>query len=95
MIREDDRNVLILHSSGTTGQSAERACGKRGFTYMFSGLPKAIPLAHRYVLGYAACHEFPVTEDLSLGGYNLSTLPLFHVRAQLPPKSQRARLYVC
>ena len=62
---------------------------------MLLGLPKAIPLAHRYVLGYAACHEFPVTEDLSLGGYNLSTLPLFHVRSQVPPRSQRARLYVC
>ncbi len=57
---------------------------------MLSGLPKAIPLAHRYVLGYAACHEFPVSEDLSLCGYNLSTLPLFHVG---PPVS-RFRLYV-
>ena len=29
MIREEDRNVLILHSSGTTGRSAGRtACGK-------------------------------------------------------------------
>lgn len=44
------------------------------------GLPKPIPLAHRYVLGYAACHLFPQHEDMSARGVNLSTLPLFHVR---------------
>lgn len=89
MIREDDGNVLVLHSSGTTGQSTGRTgCVKRVLIDTLSGLPKAIPLAHRYVLGYAACHEFPVTEDLSRGGYNLSTLPLFHVRSLLSPKTK-------
>ncbi|KAI4236743.1 MAG: hypothetical protein LQ349_002368 [Xanthoria aureola] len=59
-VREDDLDVIILHSSGTTG------------------LPKAIPLAHRYMLGYAACHELPESQDESKTGVNLSTLPLFH-----------------
>ena len=44
-----------------------------------TGLPKAIPLSHRYLLGYAACHLFPASEDESERGVNLSTLPLFHV----------------
>lgn len=60
MVREHDRKILILHSSGTTG------------------LPKPIYLAHRYMLGYATCHEFPTTDDQALRGLNLSTLPLFH-----------------
>ena len=59
IVREDDRNVLILHSSGTTG------------------LPKPIPQTHRYLLGYATCHQFP--EDVESKGLNLSTLPLYHV----------------
>lgn len=62
LLREDDRNVLILHSSGTTG------------------LPKPIHLAHRYLLGYAACHLFSPNE--AVDGLNLSTLPLYHVRPQ-------------
>ena len=43
------------------------------------GRPKAIPLSHRYLLGYASCHLFPASEDESERGVNLSTLPLFHV----------------
>ena len=39
------------------------------------GLPKAIPLAHRYLLGYAACHLFPPDEDEFSRGINLSILP--------------------
>ncbi|KAL8994550.1 MAG: hypothetical protein Q9169_005514 [Polycauliona sp. 2 TL-2023] len=66
-IREDDMNVIILHSSGTTG------------------LPKAIPLAHRYLLGYAGCHELPDSQDESRTGVNLSTLPLFHGFGVLAP----------
>ena len=66
-VREDDCNVLILHSSGTTG------------------LPKPIRLSHRYMLGYAACHELPTNEDESLHGINLSTLPLFHGFGLLAP----------
>ena len=67
LIREDDCNVLVLHSSGTTG------------------LPKAIRLTHRYMLGYAACHDFPANEDESMRGTNLSTLPLFHGFGLLAP----------
>jgi acyl-coenzyme A synthetase/AMP-(fatty) acid ligase len=52
LIQEDDRNVLILHSSGTTG------------------LPKPIYLAHRYLLGYAACHRF--AEDEVVNSPNVS-----------------------
>ncbi|KAL8728551.1 MAG: hypothetical protein Q9181_005308 [Wetmoreana brouardii] len=66
-VREQDQNVTILHSSGTTG------------------LPKAIPLAHRYLLGYAACHEFPPSDDEAERGVNLSTLPLFHGFGILAP----------
>lgn len=64
-VREDDTNVIILHSSGTTGQ------------------PKLISLTHRYVLGYAGCHEFADTMDMSRRGFNVSTLPLFHVSSFL------------
>jgi long-subunit acyl-CoA synthetase (AMP-forming) len=64
-VREDDTNVIILHSSGTTGQ------------------PKLISLTHRYVLGYAGCHEFADTMDMSQRGFNVSTLPLFHVSSFL------------
>jgi len=63
LIQEDDRNVLILHSSGTTG------------------LPKPIYLAHRYLLGYAACHRF--AEDEVVNSPNVSTLPLYHVRSSV------------
>lgn len=45
----------------------------------FLGLPKPIPLGHRYLLGYAACHLFPEADDESCKGINFSTLPLFHV----------------
>lgn len=58
-VREHDRDVLILHSSGTTG------------------LPKPIPQTHRYLLGYATCHQFP--EEVEFKALNLSTLPLYHV----------------
>jgi acyl-CoA synthetase (AMP-forming)/AMP-acid ligase II/nucleoside-diphosphate-sugar epimerase len=64
-IDENDRNVLILHSSGTTG------------------LPKPIRLAHRYLLGYAACHAFENNEDADWR--NLSTLPLYHGFGLLAP----------
>lgn len=67
LVRDDDTNVIILHSSGTTG------------------MPKPISLAHRYILGYATCHEFPINEDESRRGLNLSTLPLFHGFGALAP----------
>lgn len=64
-VDESDTNILILHSSGTTG------------------LPKPIRLAHRYVLGYAACHRFP--DNQPLDWMNLSTLPLYHGFGLLAP----------
>jgi acyl-CoA synthetase (AMP-forming)/AMP-acid ligase II/UDP-glucose 4-epimerase len=64
-IDENNRNVLILHSSGTTG------------------LPKPIRLAHRYLLGYAACHAFEESEQADWR--NLSTLPLYHGFGLLAP----------
>ena len=58
-LTDSDRNVLILHSSGTTG------------------MPKPIYSSHRYLLGFAACHNFV---DLAQAqAPNVSTLPLFHV----------------
>ncbi|KAL1623267.1 putative NRPS-like protein biosynthetic cluster [Neofusicoccum ribis] len=64
-VDENDLNVLILHSSGTTG------------------LPKPIRLAHRYLLGYAACHSF--AKDEPVNWPNLSTLPLYHGFGLLAP----------
>lgn len=77
-VREDDINVVILHSSGTTGQFT--AVMNEGHLADHStGQPKLIPLTHRYILGYAGCHEFAPSMDMSQRGYNVSTLPLFHV----------------
>ena len=54
LVGEGGCNVLILHSSGTTGY------------------PKPISLAQRYMLGYAACHEFLETQDEAVRGINPS-----------------------
>ncbi|GAP82675.2 putative L-aminoadipate-semialdehyde dehydrogenase large subunit [Rosellinia necatrix] len=48
-----------------------------------TGLPKPIFLTHRYILGYAACHEFPSEEEIAW--VNLSTLPLYHGFGLLAP----------
>ncbi|KAI3327547.1 acetyl-CoA synthetase-like protein [Xylariaceae sp. AK1471] len=64
-VDEANCNVLILHSSGTTGY------------------PKPIYLAHRYLLGYAACHQFSAEENIDW--LNLSTLPLYHGFGLLAP----------
>ncbi|RMZ76239.1 hypothetical protein DV738_g5040, partial [Chaetothyriales sp. CBS 135597] len=75
-ISEEDRNVLILHSSGTTG------------------LPKPVYTAHRYFLGYAACHT--LTEDQVASRVNMSTLPLYHGFGMLAPAlSMSVGLTVC
>ena len=58
---DSDRNVLILHSSGTTG------------------LPKPIYTSHKYLLSFLTCHAFDSEE--SARRWNLSTLPLYHVRS--------------
>lgn len=42
-----------------------------------TGLPKPIQLAHRYLLGYAACHQLEPSQ--CTGRINISTLPMFHV----------------
>lgn len=78
-VREADQNALILHSSGTTGMWLYQLIEHSNSSQDCTGLPKAITLSHRYLLGYAACHLFPVNEDESERGVNLSTLPLFHV----------------
>ena len=84
LVRESDQNVLILHSSGTTGGYESHDSGHPSTADLFVlGLPKAIPLAHRYLLGYAACHLFPPDEDEYSRGINLSTLPLYHVRPSM------------
>lgn len=48
-----------------------------------TGLPKPIPVAHRYLLGYAACHQFGADEEVDW--INLSTLPLYHGFGLLAP----------
>lgn len=42
-----------------------------------TGLPKPIPLTHRYLLGYATCHRLKPEE--AEGRLNVSTLPFYHV----------------
>lgn len=42
-----------------------------------TGLPKPIFLAHRYLLGYAACHRLEPSQCLDKR--NVSTLPMYHV----------------
>lgn len=48
-----------------------------------TGFPKPIYLTKRYLLQYAACHEFPPSEEI--GWINLSTLPLYHGFGLLAP----------
>lgn len=48
-----------------------------------TGLPKPIYMAHRYLLGYAACHEISPAEDATW--INMSTLPLYHGFGLLAP----------
>ncbi|KAK4174324.1 hypothetical protein QBC36DRAFT_243638 [Triangularia setosa] len=48
-----------------------------------TGLPKPIPVPHRYLLGYAACHQFSPFEVPSW--VNFSTLPLYHGFGLLAP----------
>ncbi|KAM0811980.1 putative Carrier domain-containing protein [Seiridium cardinale] len=48
-----------------------------------TGLPKAIRHPQRYLLAYAACHEFKPDEDVS--SINVSTLPLYHGFGMLAP----------
>lgn len=75
----NDTSALYLHSSGSTGNLPQPASfGPRGLRVLV-GLPKPIGLAHRYILGYAACHTFAEDSDESQRGVNVSTLPLYHV----------------
>ncbi|KAI0103345.1 hypothetical protein GGR51DRAFT_573268 [Nemania sp. FL0031] len=48
-----------------------------------TGLPKPIFLTHRYLLGYAACHQFGPDEEPDW--VNLSTLPMYHGFGLLAP----------
>ncbi|RYC60404.1 hypothetical protein CHU98_g5812 [Xylaria longipes] len=48
-----------------------------------TGLPKPVFLTHRYLLGYAACHQFAQEEEIDW--VNLSTLPMYHGFGLLAP----------
>ncbi|KAI1275969.1 hypothetical protein F5Y07DRAFT_399743 [Xylaria sp. FL0933] len=48
-----------------------------------TGCPKPIYHSHRYLLGYAACHNFSTSRHLDW--VNLSTLPLYHGFGLLAP----------
>lgn len=48
-----------------------------------TGFPKPIYLTKRYLVQYAACHEFPQSEEIDW--VNLSTLPLYHGFGLLAP----------
>jgi acyl-CoA synthetase (AMP-forming)/AMP-acid ligase II len=47
-----------------------------------TGLPKPIYHAQAYILLYATCHRLPPQREPF--GFNVSTLPLYHVRAFNP-----------
>jgi nucleoside-diphosphate-sugar epimerase len=67
---DTDRNVFILHSSGTTG------------------LPKAIPQAHRYLMSLAPLSSFESdSSDYIVNEQKMafSTLPLFHCFGLMAP----------
>lgn len=69
-VADGDRNVLILHSSGTTG------------------LPKAVPQSHRYLLNFAPLSSFDFDPSgLSQRNQTMSfsVLPLFHCYGLLAP----------
>jgi nucleoside-diphosphate-sugar epimerase len=69
-VSDEDRDVLILHTSGTTG------------------LPKAIPQSHRYLLSYAPLTSFQFDDAWTLRDeqrMTFSTLPLFHCYGLLAP----------
>jgi nucleoside-diphosphate-sugar epimerase len=69
-IADTDRNVLIIHSSGTTG------------------LPKAIPQAHRFLLSFAPYSSFEFESSWTVEDERIlafSTLPLYHVYGLLLP----------
>ncbi|KAK5628286.1 hypothetical protein RRF57_004001 [Xylaria bambusicola] len=69
---------LRPHSAGfTLAPVLDQFCGalilhSSGTT----GLPKPIPHPQRYLLSFAACHEFSAEADVS--GLSVSTLPLYH-----------------
>lgn len=48
-----------------------------------TGFPKPIYLTKRYLVQYAACHEFPESEEIDW--VNMSTLPLYHGFGLLAP----------
>jgi len=67
---DTDRNVIIFHSSGTTG------------------LPKAIPQAHRYLMSYAPLSSFESdSSDYIVNEQKMafSTLPLYHCFGLMSP----------
>ncbi|PSR74016.1 hypothetical protein PHLCEN_2v10200 [Hermanssonia centrifuga] len=79
----DDKNVVILHSSGTTGMDPHTAFAENPPLKQSLGLPKPIYHSHAYLLGYASCHRLS-PEDVA-GAMNLSTLPLYHGYGLLAP----------
>ncbi|KAL4900540.1 hypothetical protein BDW74DRAFT_188176 [Aspergillus multicolor] len=58
-----------------------------------TGLPKPISLAHRYVLGYAACHR--LRPDQCVDRLTLSTLPMYHGFGLLAPSISLATGSAC
>ncbi|KAF2818865.1 putative NRPS-like enzyme [Ophiobolus disseminans] len=81
-------NFLVFLKSSTVSHGPPRSSSNDGDALILhssgtTGHPKPIRLAHRYILGYAACHSFPADEDVSWP--NLSTLPLYHGFGLLAP----------
>ncbi|KAI1172123.1 hypothetical protein F4777DRAFT_593123 [Nemania sp. FL0916] len=76
--RQEDnfRNSELRRSSGSRSALILHSSGT-------TGLPKPILLSHRYILGYAACHQF--ADDEAIDWVNFSTLPLYHGFGLLAP----------
>lgn len=80
------QQLLQLASVATSGVLERRIPSDRETAVIFhssgtTGLPKPVFLAHRYLLGYAACHRLEPGQ--CLGKRNVSTLPMYHVRIRL------------
>ncbi|TRX93221.1 hypothetical protein FHL15_005800 [Xylaria flabelliformis] len=94
IVQVEPYSAFMAHSSQThetedppNDKSRYQSNGQRTALILHSsgttGLPKPIFLPHRYLLGYAACHQFAHDEETNW--VNLSTLPMYHGFGLLAP----------
>ncbi|KAI1746540.1 hypothetical protein F4782DRAFT_545223 [Xylaria castorea] len=94
IVQVEPYSAFMAHSSQIHGtgdaprdESRHQGNGQQAALILHSsgttGLPKPIFLTHRYLLGYAACHQFAHDEETNW--MNLSTLPMYHGFGLLAP----------